>query len=78
MATVAGLEIESLCADLTTFVPGRRLDDDGNLLMRYTNGARGPARRARARRGDGSRRVGPLRPLPRPGPTPRLRGLRLV
>ena len=40
-ATVTGLEIESLCADLTTFVPGRRLDDDGNLLLRFTNGARG-------------------------------------
>lgn len=40
-ATITGLEIESLCADLTTFVPGRKLDDDGNLLLRYTNGARG-------------------------------------
>jgi len=40
-ATVTGLEIESLCADLTRFVPGRRLDDDGNLLLRFTNGARG-------------------------------------
>ena len=38
---VTGLEIESLCADLTSFVPGRRLDDDGNLLLRFTNGARG-------------------------------------
>jgi len=40
-ATITGLEIESLCADLTTFVPGRKLDDDGNILLRYTNGARG-------------------------------------
>jgi len=40
-ATITGLEIESLCADLTTFVAGRQLDDDGNLLLRYTNGARG-------------------------------------
>lgn len=40
-ATVTGLEIDSLCADLTAFVPGRRLDDDGNLLLRFTNGARG-------------------------------------
>jgi len=39
--TVTGLEIDSLCADLTTFVPGRRLDDDGNLLLRFGNGARG-------------------------------------
>jgi predicted dehydrogenase len=41
VATVTGLEIESICADLTTFVPGRRLDDDGNLLLRYRGGARG-------------------------------------
>ncbi len=41
MLSVTGLEIDSLCADLTAFVPGRRLDDDGNLLLRFTNGARG-------------------------------------
>lgn len=41
VATVTGLELESLCADLTAFIPGRRLDDDGNLLLRFTNGARG-------------------------------------
>ena len=40
-ATVTGLEIEALCADLTSFVPGRRLDDDGNLLLRFEGGARG-------------------------------------
>ncbi len=38
---VTGLEIEELCADLTTFVRGRRLDDDGNVLLRYRGGARG-------------------------------------
>ncbi len=38
---VTGLGIEELCADLTTFVPGRRLDDDANVLLRYANGARG-------------------------------------
>lgn len=38
---ITGLEIESLCAELTTFVPGRRLDDDANLLVRYAGGARG-------------------------------------
>ncbi len=41
VATVTGLQLHSICADLTTFVPGRRLDDDGNLLLRFTNGARG-------------------------------------
>lgn len=39
--SVTGLEVESLCADLTSFVPGRRLDDDGNLLLRFEGGARG-------------------------------------
>ena len=38
---ITGLEIEELCADFTTFVEGRRLEDDGNLLLRYRNGARG-------------------------------------
>ncbi|EJL89543.1 putative dehydrogenase [Polaromonas sp. CF318] len=41
VATVTGLELDSICADLTAFVPGRRLDDDGNVLLRFTNGARG-------------------------------------
>lgn len=41
IATITGLEIESLCAELTTFVPGRRLDDDANLLVRFRGGARG-------------------------------------
>ncbi len=39
--TVTGLEVSEICADLTTFVEGRRLDDDGNLLIRYEGGARG-------------------------------------
>jgi predicted dehydrogenase len=38
---ITGLEMESLCADLTTFVPGRQLEDDGNLLVHYHGGARG-------------------------------------
>ena len=38
---VTGLKIESLCADLTTFVPGRQLEDDGNVLLRFENGAKG-------------------------------------
>ena len=41
VSTVTGLEIESLCADLTTFIPGRRLDDDGSVLLRFKGGARG-------------------------------------
>src|SRR5690606_37842157 len=38
---ITGLEIEEVCADLTTFVPGRRLDDDGSVLIHYVGGARG-------------------------------------
>ena len=38
---MTGLEIESLCADLNTFVPGRQLDDDASVLLRFSNGARG-------------------------------------
>jgi predicted dehydrogenase len=41
VATVTGLRISEICADLTTFVEGRRLDDDGNLLIRYEGGAKG-------------------------------------
>ena len=41
MATVTGLELEAICADLTTFVEGRRLDDDGTLLLRFQGGAKG-------------------------------------
>jgi predicted dehydrogenase len=38
---VTGLKIESLCADLHTHVAGRKLDDDGSVLLRMNNGARG-------------------------------------
>jgi predicted dehydrogenase len=38
---ITGLELESLCADLTSFVAGRELDDDASVLMRFAGGARG-------------------------------------
>jgi predicted dehydrogenase len=41
VATVTGLEIESLCADLSSMVAGRALDDDGSVLLRFGGGARG-------------------------------------
>ena len=41
IATVTGLDIEALCADLSALVPGRALDDDGSLLLRFAGGARG-------------------------------------
>jgi predicted dehydrogenase len=38
---ITGLQIESLCAELTTFVKGRKLEDDGNVLVRFKGGAKG-------------------------------------
>lgn len=38
-----GLEIESICADLTTFVPGRALDDDASVLLRFAPRGNSPA-----------------------------------
>ncbi|MGH9382615.1 MAG: Gfo/Idh/MocA family protein [Thermoanaerobaculia bacterium] len=38
---VSGLELESLAADLTVFVPGRRLDDNAHVLLRFKGGAKG-------------------------------------
>jgi len=36
-----GLRCTELAADLTTFVPGRRLDDNVQLMLRFTGGAKG-------------------------------------
>lgn len=38
---VTGLEITHLCADLNVMVEGRLLDDDGNVLLKFNNGAAG-------------------------------------
>lgn len=38
---ITGLEIDELAAELNTFIPGRSLDDDGNMLLRYKGGAKG-------------------------------------
>lgn len=38
---VSGLTISELAADLTSFVDGRLLDDDGNVLLRFEDGAKG-------------------------------------
>ena len=37
---VTGLEIQSLAADLSSFAPGNRLDDDASILMRLSKGAK--------------------------------------
>jgi len=41
VATITGLEIEQLAADATTFVAGRRIDDDASVLLRFKGGAKG-------------------------------------
>jgi predicted dehydrogenase len=38
---ISGLQVKQLCADLSIMVEGRALDDDGNVLLRFDNGATG-------------------------------------
>lgn len=38
---VTGLQVVKICADLNTIVPGRMLDDDGAVLLNFSNGASG-------------------------------------
>ena len=38
---ITGLKITKLCADLNIMVDGRALDDDGNVLLKFENGAAG-------------------------------------
>jgi len=38
---ITGLEVEAICAELSTFIPGRLLDDDGNCLVRFSQGVKG-------------------------------------
>ena len=38
---VSGLRVSQLLAELSIFVPGRRLDDNAHVLLRYEGGARG-------------------------------------
>jgi predicted dehydrogenase len=38
---ITGLKTTELCAELNVFVPGRLLDDDGAVLLRFDNGAKG-------------------------------------
>jgi predicted dehydrogenase len=40
-AFVTGLEVEALCADLDSFVEGRMVDDNAQVLLRYAGGAKG-------------------------------------
>ena len=38
---VSGLQLRRLCADINIVVPGRKLDDDGAVLLEFSNGASG-------------------------------------
>jgi predicted dehydrogenase len=38
---ITGLKIDEVCAELTSFIPGHQLDDDGNLLVRFKGGPKG-------------------------------------
>ncbi len=38
---ISGLKITKICADLNIVVPGRAIDDDGNVLLRFDNGSNG-------------------------------------
>lgn len=38
---ISGLKISKLCADINVVVEGRQLDDDGNVLLKFDNGANG-------------------------------------
>ena len=40
-AFVTGLDLEAVCADLRSYVAGRRLDDNANVLLRYAGGVTG-------------------------------------
>lgn len=49
---VSGLAVEELSAELTTHVPGRRLDDDVAALLRFEGGARGVLKASQIAAGD--------------------------
>jgi len=38
---ITGLKVESLAADLDAFVPGRQVDDNGHVMLRFEGGAKG-------------------------------------
>ncbi len=38
---ITGLKTTKISADLTAFIPGRQLDDDGTAMLRFDNGAKG-------------------------------------
>lgn len=49
---ITGLQLDELAADLSTYIPGRPLDDDGNLLVRFKGGAKGVLHASQISTGD--------------------------
>ncbi len=49
---VSGLRVEAVSAELSTHVPGRRLDDDVSALLRFEGGARGTLRASQIAAGE--------------------------
>jgi len=49
---ITGLELDQLAADLSTYIPGRPLDDDGNMLLRFKGGAKGVLHASQVSTGD--------------------------
>jgi len=49
---VAGIRVDTLSADLTAHVPGRRLDDDVSALLRFEGGARGTLKASQVAAGE--------------------------
>lgn len=49
---VSGLRVEAISAELTTHIPGRRLDDDAAALLRFEGGARGCLRASQVAAGE--------------------------
>jgi predicted dehydrogenase len=49
---VSGERVSRLCADVSALVPGRKLDDDCNVLLRFGNGATGVLHASQIAAGD--------------------------
>jgi predicted dehydrogenase len=55
---VSGLRVRDLCADLSGIVPGRRLDDDCNVLLRFDGGVLGVLTASQVATGEGNAACG--------------------
>jgi len=51
---ITGLQLEELCADTTTFIPGRKVEDDANILLRFKGGTKGVLIASQCSTGEGN------------------------